>query len=148
MFLTPEEQICFKFRVGEVYGEERFIRTEVFINEQGFKNEFDEKDPGALHLVLFADGGPAACGRLLRGPDEKIFIIGRVAVLKKYRGRGLGSTVVQVLEDRAKKLGGESTGLSAQCRVQKFYEKLGYEAQGEKYFDEYCQHIYMQKRLL
>ena len=97
--------------------------------------------------MLFADGLPAATGRLLRGDNEKTFIIGRIAVLKKFRKLGLGSIVVQVLEDRAKKLGAEEVGLSAQCRAQKFYEKIGYTAKGNTYFDEYCEHIYMYKPL-
>lgn len=128
-----------------MYDEERYIRTEVFIKEQGFKNEFDDKDADALHLVLFADGAPAATGRLMQGNEEKTFIIGRVAVLKKYRGLGLGSILVGVLEDKAKKLGGKNIGLSAQCRAKEFYEKMGYSAQGETYLDEYCEHVYMSK---
>lgn len=130
-----------------MYDEERYIRTEVFIKEQGFKNEFDEKDEGAFHLVLFADGLPAAAGRLLRGNGETTFVIGRVAVLEKYRGQGLGRIVVEILEKEAKKLGGEHIGLSAQCRVRKFYEKMGYAAQGGTYLDEFCEHVYMHKEL-
>lgn len=36
------------------------IRTEVFIEEQGFKNELDDKDSCAEHLVAFKDDKPAA----------------------------------------------------------------------------------------
>lgn len=97
--------------------------------------------------MLFADGLPAATGRLLLGSDEKTFIIGRVAVLKEHRGLGLGSIVVSALEHEAKKQGGERVGLSAQCKVRKFYEKMGYAAQGNTYFDEFCEHVYMYKEL-
>ena len=36
------------------------IRKEVFMQEQGFQEEFDEIDGHAFHLVLFCDGDPAA----------------------------------------------------------------------------------------
>ncbi len=37
--------------------------------------------------------------------------------------------------------------VSAQVRVKEFYKKLGYKEVGEIYFDEYCEHITMEKEL-
>lgn len=125
----------------------RYIRTEVFMKEQGFKDEFDEWDNKISHVVLFVDGKPAATGRLLPGKNNKTFIIGRVAVLKEYRNLHLGSKIINSLEEEAKKLGGDSIELSAQCSAQCFYEKLGYIASGEPYLDEHCEHIHMEKQI-
>ncbi|MDR3598681.1 GNAT family N-acetyltransferase [Clostridium sp.] len=127
--------------------EAQYIRTEVFIKEQGFENEFDEWDDKVCHVVLFVDGKPAATGRLLLGKNNKTFVIGRVAVLQEYRKLHLGSKIISELESEAERLGGIRIELSAQCRAQGFYEKMGYVASGETYLDEYCEHINMGKQL-
>ncbi|MDD6355176.1 MAG: GNAT family N-acetyltransferase [Oscillospiraceae bacterium] len=51
------------------------------------------------------------------------------------------------IENEVKRLGGTSISLSAQLRVKKFYELSGYQASGDIYFDEYCEHIHMEKIL-
>lgn len=123
------------------------IRKAVFMEEQGFENEFDSVDTYAFHAVLFTDENiPAACGRLYSN-DGKCFIIGRIAVLKPFRGKGLGERIVKALENKARELGGHETELSAQVRAMGFYEKLGYFPFGEEYLDEYCPHISMRKKL-
>lgn len=123
------------------------IRKAVFMEEQGFENEFDSVDTYAFHAVLFTDENiPAACGRLYSN-DSKCFIIGRIAVQKPFRGKGLGERIVKALENKARELGGHETELSAQVRAMGFYEKLGYFPFGEEYLDEYCPHISMRKKL-
>lgn len=41
--------------------DERMLRTVVFIEEQQFKEEFDETDNNSFHLILYADGKAIAC---------------------------------------------------------------------------------------
>mgnify|MGYP000158107416 CR=1 FL=1 len=41
-----------------------FIRKEVFVKEQGFKNEFDEKDNEAHFLVGYKNDNPIATCRI------------------------------------------------------------------------------------
>lgn len=124
----------------------KLIRTEVFVEEQGFKNEFDESDEKCLHLVIFSDGTPAATGRIFP-PQNGICVIGRIAVRKDFRGNKLGAEAVRLLEEKAREMEAERTALSAQYRVMGFYEKLGYRASGEIYNDEFCPHIHMEKNL-
>ena len=64
-----------------------FIRETVFMDEQGFSEEFDGTDSLALHLTLYLDGARAGCARLYE--EEGGWHIGRVAVLKPFRGMGL-----------------------------------------------------------
>ena len=40
------------------------IREEVFVEEQGFHNEFDDIDRQAVHLVVMDGEAPAAAGRV------------------------------------------------------------------------------------
>lgn len=123
------------------------IRLTVFVEEQGFLNELDETDNHALHLILYADGKPAGTARMFTENGGISYHLGRIAVLKQYRGRHLGAEIVNALCEKAKALGAEKCELSAQCRVKEFYKSLGFLESGEVYYDEYCPHIYMEKEL-
>lgn len=68
-------------------------------------------------------------------------------MLKDYRGRHIGEMLVSEVEKRVKSLGGSVIALSAQVRASGFYEKLGYTKMGDIYYDEYCEHIHMEKIL-
>ena len=71
----------------ELCGDAMYIRKAVFMQEQGFYNEFDETDKISTHVVLYnTDGKPVATGRLFPDSDKpNSYIIGRVAVLKEFR---------------------------------------------------------------
>ncbi len=123
------------------------IRQTVFVEEQGFVNEFDETDNNCVHALLFYNGIAAATARMFIDNNGKSFHIGRVAVLKEYRGKELGTEIVNALCIEAKKKGAQICELSAQCRVTKFYESLGFKQSGDIYYDESCPHIHMEKIL-
>lgn len=127
--------------------EAMYIREEVFMKEQGFENEFDETDQIAVHYVLFDDDTPIACCRYFPDNEPNCYLIGRIAVLKAYRGRQLGARLLADAEVHIKQNGGIKLSLSAQLRVQGFYEKQGYTPMGEVYMDEHCEHIHMEKSL-
>ena len=130
--------------------EAKTIREKVFMEEQGFKNEFDEYDEMVPHAVLFMEGCAVATGRLLPGERSGDFIIGRVAVLPEFRGRNLGAQIMLALEQLGSgsgRVGGKRISLSAQCRASGFYQTLGYREIGEAYLDEFCPHILMEKSL-
>ena len=123
--------------------DEKMIRETVFIEEQKFKIEFDDTDDIATHIVMYLDNPPVGCCRLYKQENE--YHIGRIAVLKPYRGKGYGEKILLNAERVAKEKGADSISLSAQVRASGFYEKLGYKKHGEIYFDEYCEHIAMKK---
>lgn len=124
----------------------RMIRTAVFMNEQGFKNEFDDQDQNSYHFIFFEDDQPVSCARLFKSPDKKNWMtLGRVAVLKNYRNRHYGLKMLEAIEKEAVSMQALGIELSAQLRVQSFYEKAGYSAVGDIYMDEHCEHIHMEK---
>lgn len=128
--------------------EAKLIRTEVFVEEQGFREEFDDNDKKCLHIVLFDGDTPIATGRIFTENNVRnAYIAGRIAVRKSHRGKNIGAEVMKLLESKAKEQGAEVLAVSAQCRAQGFYEKMGYIASGDIYLDEYCEHIHMEKRL-
>lgn len=128
--------------------EAKAIRKAVFVEEQGFHNEFDDIDQRAIHLVLAFNGKWVATARVFADKEVGTYDIGRVCVLKAYRQYHLGSKLMHLIEEKVRELGGKKIILSAQCRVRPFYEKLGYTASGKVYLDEYCEHIHMEKDLV
>jgi predicted GNAT family N-acyltransferase len=134
--------------IKELTADASYVREKVFMEEQGFQEEFDEYDKDAFHLVIYYEGKPAATGRLLKKEETvSSYSIGRVAVLPEYRKLHLGNQILQQLEGKARAEGGLKIELSAQCAVQEFYQKNGYIATGEIYYDEFCPHIHMEKEL-
>lgn len=127
--------------------EAKKIRITVFVDEQGFQNELDEIDNSSIHALLFKDGQAVATARMFTENDGKSFHLGRIAVLKEFRGLDLGTEIVHAMIEKAKRLGAEKCMVSAQCRAMGFYKKLGFKEEGETYLDEYCPHIHMEKSL-
>ena len=122
------------------------IREKVFMEEQVFCQEFDEIDEIALHGVLYEDETAVATARLYFDEKEhKCFVIGRLAVVREYRGKHYGEKMLAFLEEEVCRRGGTSIGLSAQKQAMNFYKKQGFIAKGDFYMDEECPHIWMQK---
>lgn len=122
------------------------IRIKVFIEEQGFENEFDEIDFEATHILVKTDNGiPAATCRVFWNDEMNSYVLGRLAVLKEYRGRGIGSEVVKEALGYVKSAGGNRLMLHSQYSATEFYEKLGFISFGEVEYEEECPHIWMKK---
>ena len=121
------------------------IRTAIFVEEQGFKDEFDEIDKTCSHIVLYDNEKPIATCRYFS--QNGVYHIGRVAIIKEYRGKHLGNEIMRIAEQEIKNEGGKNIEVSAQYRVKEFYKKLGYKEIGDIFYDEYCKHITMVKEL-
>ena len=124
-----------------------YIRETVFVEEQGFVDEFDKQDLNATHFVLFADREPAAVCRVFWDDTRKQHILGRVAVVPQFRRMGLGTAIIRSAEEYVKEQGGNSLHLHAQCRITDFYESIGYDQYGNEEDDQGCPHIWMMKTL-
>lgn len=125
------------------------IRVEVFMDEQGFMDEFDETDGISEHYVMYLEGGePAAVCRTYPSGTEGCSIIGRVAVKKACRGQGLGKKMIAFAEDHLRDEGAGRVILHAQSAASGFYSSMGYSRFGEEDFeDEGVAHIWMEKIL-
>ncbi len=123
------------------------IRQTVFVDEQKFEDEFDETDGVATHFVMFDGDNPIGCARAFFDENEDAYHIGRVAIMKEYRGQHLGEKIMQFAEEYLKNEGANRVTLSAQVRASGFYKAIGYTPYGEEYFDQYCPHIAMEKTL-
>ena len=124
-----------------------YIREVVFVEEQGFADEFDKQDLSATHFVLFVDREPAAVCRVFWDEQREQYVIGRIAVMPQYRRMGLGSAIIQSAEQYVAEQGGTALHLHAQCRITDFYEAIGYSQYGNIEDDQGCPHIWMMKKL-
>lgn len=123
------------------------IRKTVFCDEQGFKDEFDEIDEKAIHIVCYEKEIPIATCRVYYNSTEEMYVVGRIAVIKEYRGKDYGAKILKSAEEEIVNMGGNKAALSAQIQAKGFYEKQGYETEGDSYMDEGCPHIKMKKNL-
>jgi predicted GNAT family N-acyltransferase len=117
------------------------IRTTVFVEEQGVSEdlEWDGLDEHAYHVMACApDGTPIGTGRLLQDGH-----IGRVAVLKEWRGKGVGGALLDLLLVIANKMGYDEVRLHAQVRVLDFYRRRGFVAEGGEFMEAGIPHIAM-----
>lgn len=117
------------------------LRLAVFVVEQGVpaEMEMDEFDPLSLHAVLRNEAGEVvATGRLL--PDGHI---GRMAVRRDARGRGLGRRVLLALLAQARAAGMARLVLHAQITAQGFYSGHGFVPEGPVFQEAGIAHVRM-----
>ena len=120
------------------------IRFAVFVEEQGVPREIelDEMDRDSVHALALEDEEPVGTARLL--PDGHI---GRMAVLKAWRGRGIGGRLLARLIDEARRRGHRQVVLSAQVHAVEFYRAHGFREEGEEYMEAGIPHRDMKRSL-
>ena len=123
------------------------LRHEVFVVEQHVPvdEELDEHDDSALHLVAVEDGRIVATARVVM--DGATAKLGRVAVAKEARRRGIASRLIDESEAYARKQGATRIALAAQTGALALYEKAGYTGYGERFMDANLEHLMMEKHL-
>ena len=119
----------------------RAVREQVFMHEQQvpLELEWDGLDEAAQHLLALNGAGEAiGCARL---PGDGS--IGRMAVLKPWRGKGVGSALLKKAVSLYRQQGIKNITLSAQMHAISFYEQAGFEVSSEPYWDANILHVDM-----
>ena len=111
------------------------IREKVFIQEQKVtpQLEWDGMDEKAIHFLVFNDKAAIGCARAIVIKDH--MQLGRMAVLKEYRGQGIGSALIEKAMTTAKLNQLSAIYISAQCHAIDFYKKFGFEVTSDIYLD-------------
>jgi predicted GNAT family N-acyltransferase len=124
--------------------EAKRIRFAVFVEEQRVpaEIELDEHDAQCLHALAYAEERAIGTGRLL--PDGHV---GRMAVLKSWRGRGAGRAILRALVEAARRRGDRQVRLSAQVHALEFYRAEGFEPEGAVYEEAGIAHQAMRRQL-
>ena len=151
------------------------LRKRVFVQEQGIpvEEELDEYDslpspeqqldPSSvllstqgekvLHAVALVGGTAIGTGRVVYPADPHdahgghVARIGRMAVEKAWRRQGIGSRILETLEEEARRRGMSQAILHAQTYVKSFYASRGYIEEGEVSLEVEIEHVRMRKRL-
>lgn len=118
----------------------RRIRETVFIKEQGVspEQEWDSDDASATHFLAYEGEYPVGTARLL--PNG---CIGRVSVLKDWRGLNIGEALMQAAIGEAERQGLTEQTLTAQTHAAGFYERLGFKVISDEFIEAGIPHIDM-----
>ena len=124
------------------------VRKQVFVEEQGISEdlELDEHDMEAMHMVV-------KDGERIVGTARVLFLaasqakLERMAILKLFRHRGIGKSIISFLDEEFTNRGIEQVVLHAQCSAVNFYKSCGFEESGSPFWEAGIKHVKMQKRL-
>lgn len=121
----------------------RRIREAVFIAEQSVapELEWDSEDDQAVHFLALEDGYAIGTARLL--PDGHI---GRVSVLRDWRGLHIGEALMRAAIEEAERRGLTEQTLTAQLQALPFYQRLGFEAVSDEFLEAGIPHVEMVRR--
>lgn len=120
------------------------LRQEVFVVEQECPYpDLDGRDleEGTRHVLLRDGDELMGYARVL--DDGDVWRIGRVALTRQARGRGLADplleTALQICPDRP-------VVMDAQTPLRGWYERFGFEVSGEEFLDDGIPHLPMRLR--
>ena len=135
-----------ELRINELY-ELLKLRASVFVVEQDCPYlDLDGKDSLATHMLGYEENKLIAYSRIFRpGAREKKEVrIGRIVVKKQSRGKGLGKELVQKsIAFCQEHFGNQTTKISAQVYLKKFYNQCGFIEKGEIYLEDGIPHCAM-----
>jgi predicted GNAT family N-acyltransferase len=121
------------------------VRRRVFVREQEVPEEleWDGLDGDCRHvLATDPDGVAIGTGRLL--PDGHI---GRMAVIKQWRGKGVGRALLAKLVELARDRGDRVVALNAQTHAIGFYRSGGFDVSSAEFMEAGIPHVEMRLRL-
>jgi predicted GNAT family N-acyltransferase len=119
------------------------IRNEVFVEEQGLAGRVadDPDDRYSVHVLAAIGDEVVGTGRALFVGDQSQ--IAWVAVRRPYRGRGVGRAIMEHLLQISKDQGVRVVTLNAQTHALRFYEALGFEPYGRRFYMSNIEHQHM-----
>jgi predicted GNAT family N-acyltransferase len=123
------------------------LRERVFYEEQGVPvaADRDGRDTDALHLVAVEEGRVIGTCRLVF--DGGAAHLGRMAVERSRRGRGVGAALLREAEREARGAGAKRIALHAQTYAKSLYAQGGFVERGREFVEEGIEHVPMEKRL-
>lgn len=119
------------------------VRDAVFVHEQRVPVdlEHDDLDPGALHvLARTPDGEAVGAARLVPPRPDLPAKVGRMAVLREWRGRGVGAAMLAALLREARQREWHEVVLHAQAPAIDFYRRNGFAEEGARFFEAGIEH--------
>ena len=125
------------------------LRERVFCAEQGVpaEEELDGRDEQARHAVALAPGGRRVIGTLRLLVDGERAKIGRVAVERDWRRRGIASRMLALGIAGARERGCAQVRLAAQLAATEVYRQAGFAVESDAFEEAGIEHVWMGLRL-
>ena len=122
----------------------RRIRDSVFIAEQSVppELEWDAEDADAVHFLAREGDYAVGTARVLADGE-----IGRLSVLKDWRGLKVGEALLSAVIDEAEKRGLEPLKLSAQVQAVDFYQRFGFVVTSKEFLEAGLPHVDMLRQV-
>ena len=112
-----------------------------------FSGEDLEKEKEDILIGAFEEDEIMACCILTKIADGTCKLR-QMAVRPKLQGTGLGAAMMNYAEQLAKDAGYKKMVMNARKTAKGFYEKLGYEIEGDEFVEVTLPHFYMQKNII
>ena len=139
----------YKLVTGDVELQAAFeVRREVFAGEQRISEDlvFDKHDRKALHMVV-KDGEKVIGSARVQFLTDNQAKLERMAILKRYRRRGIGREMLLFLDAVWKDKQVQQVIINAEFEVVPFYKLCGFDEFGSPFRETGVKHIKMCKRL-
>ena len=139
-------ELIYKFAENEIENDGvREVRQRVFVEEQGIpENLVFGGDPGDDdNLVVVLDGQSVIATARIIYFSQDTAKIERMAVLEKYRNRGIGRTMMSFMISEIKNRGFNKVYLHSQYTAVDFYRACGFRVVGPPFMDAGINHIKM-----
>lgn len=123
------------------------VRRQVFVEEQGISEDlvFDDCDDDTMYMVVTHRGIVIGTARV-RFVEAKQAKLERMAVLRPFRGMGIGKTIVSFLIAELKSKQVERVVLHAQYGVVDFYKTCGFNTVGSPFVEADIRHLRMERK--
>lgn len=143
---------AFKDLSVDEYFEILHLRIAIFVVEQNCPyQEVDEKDRQSYHLYGRAENGEVIAVTRILPPNISYdeVSIGRVALKKEYRGKGIADELMnETLLFIDQKYGNQQVRISAQVYLLNYYTKHGFQTTGKEYLEDNIPHMEMLRQQL
>ena len=144
--MTPAEQVEVGWvrSRGELLGAFA-VRENVFYGEQGVprEQEYDGRDDVARHAVALEPRGGRVIGTLRLLVDGERAKIGRVAVEREWRRRGIASRMLALAVAEARAHGCTQVRLAAQVAATELYRRAGFAVESDTFEEAGIPHVWM-----
>lgn len=133
---------------GKELAEAFKVRKEVFVEEQGISEdiELDNHDSEALHIVV-KDGKRVIGTARVLFPAPSVAKIERMAILRPFRRKGIGSRIISFLNTELKNRQIRKVVLHAQYSSVAFYKSCGFVESGMPFNEAGIRHLRMEREL-
>jgi len=142
-------KFSYKLVTGDVELQKAFeVRRQVFVREQSISEDlvFDGHDREALHMVV-KDGERVIGSARVQFLADNQAKLERMAVLKRYRRKGIGKGMLLFLDAVWKDKQVQQVIIHAQFEVVPFYKLCGFDGFGLPFREAGIKHIKMRKQL-